>query len=99
MPPGRWAAMLASAAGQRSARAMRFLVKGMPHSYYANGAGRGSRTAWIGATRFLDDDPHDVRRLYQREDGLPLREDGEPSSPSRSTNRRLIRRVLGLSRA
>jgi hypothetical protein len=68
-------------------------MKGMPHLYYANGSASHSR--WIGRTLVVGTDPHDVRRLYQREDALPLPPEPETSRPA---PRRLgLRRILGLA--
>ena len=68
-------------------------MKGMPHLYYANGS--ASRPRWIGRTLVVGTDPHDARRLYQREDALPLPPEPEPARPA---PRRLgLRRILGLS--
>ena len=47
-------------------------MRGMPQLYYASGGGR--RPQWVGSVLVVDD-AADVRRLYQREDALPLTED------------------------
>jgi hypothetical protein len=66
-------------------------MKGLPHLYYT--AGGGSRTTWIGRTLVVSEDPQDVRRLYQREDALPLPPDPEPVA--RAPRRFGLRRIFG----
>lgn len=69
-------------------------MKGMPHLYYT--AGASSRPAWEGRT-LIGEDPHDVRRIYQREDALPLPPDPEPvaGSPRRFGLRRIFGATAG----
>jgi len=66
-------------------------VKGMPHLFYAVGA--GSRPTWVGRTLVVGEEPHDVRRIYQREDALPLPPDPEPVA--RPPRRFTLRRIFG----
>ena len=66
-------------------------VKGMPHLYYA--AGVGSHPTWVGRTLVVGEDLHDVRRIYQREDALPLPPDPEPAA--RPPRRFILRRIFG----
>jgi hypothetical protein len=66
-------------------------VKGMPHLYYV--AGAGSRPTWVGRTPVIGEDPHDARRIYQREDALPLPPDPEPAG--RAPRRFTLRRIFG----
>ncbi len=68
-------------------------MKGMPHLYYTSGA--ASRPTWVGRTLLVGEDPHSVRRLYQREDALPLPADSEPAE--RRSARLSFRRILGLA--
>ena len=66
-------------------------VKGVQHLYYV--AGAGSRPTWVGRTLLIGVDPHDVRRIYQREDALPLPPDPEPAT--RTQRRFTLRRIFG----
>ena len=66
-------------------------VKGMPHLYYV--AGAGSRPTWAARTPAIGEDPHDVRRIYQREDAVPLPLDPEPAA--RTPRRFTLRRIFG----
>lgn len=65
-------------------------MKGTPHLYYATGA--ATRPTGVGRTPAIGEDPNEVRRLYQREDALPLPADPEPaaSTPRRFTFRRIF---------
>ena len=67
------------------------VVRGMPHLYYTSGA--ASRPTWVGRTLIVGEDPHGVRRLYQREDALPLPPDAEPVE--RRQPRFSLRRIFG----
>lgn len=67
-------------------------MRGMPHLYYA--AGADSRPTWIGRTLVVGVDPHDARRVYAREDALPLPPDPEPIA--REPRRIGLRRIFGL---
>jgi hypothetical protein len=74
-------------AGQSLEKAM----KGMPHLYYA--LGDSSHPTWISRTLIAGEHPQDVRRLYQREDALPLPPDPEPVA--RAPRHLNIRRIFG----
>jgi hypothetical protein len=65
-------------------------MRGMPQLYYASGGGR--RPQWVGSVLVVDD-AADVRRLYQREDALPLTED-EPGPGRASLVARLQATIL-----
>jgi hypothetical protein len=66
-------------------------VKGMPHLFYA--AGAGSPPTWVGRTLVVGENPHDVRRIYQHEDALPLPPDPEPAA--HPLRRFALRRIFG----
>ena len=66
-------------------------MRGMPQLHYATGA--GSRPTWVGTTLVIGEDPDEVRRLYQREDALPLPPDPEPAA--RAPRRFGFRRIFG----
>jgi hypothetical protein len=66
-------------------------MRGMPHLYYTTSA--PGRPTWVGRTLVVGEDPHDVRRVYQREDALPLPPDPEPAM--RAPRRLTLRRIFG----
>jgi len=67
-------------------------MKGMPHLFYT--AGASNRPTWVGRT-LIGEDPHDVRRIDQREDALPLPPDPEPSAGTPRPS--ALRRIFGVT--
>ena len=74
-------------------------MKGMPGLYYSQSGGTGRGPQWIGSVLYVDADTAEVRRLYDREDALPLPVPQPSVRPPRRSFSTFVRRITRIADA
>ena len=76
------------------------LMKGMPGLYYSQGGGgEGRAPRWVGTVLYVDADTAEARRLYDREDAMPLPPADANSASPRPSISSYIRRMARVAGA